>query len=473
MKLACQGQSGDRPKHRSTVVMVLYTIIVVVPEKVDWHTALCYSGENRANPFEPARLTAFEQKMMLHAPTIVLRPGRERPVSQRHPWIFSGAIASVRGEPAPGDVVEVCAADGAWLARGTWSSTSQIRVRLFTWQADEPLDEALIQRRLERAIAGRSAARQPDYAGVSACRMVYAESDGLPGLIVDRYGDYLVLQLLTQGMAARADQLIGLLARLTTPQGIYERSDVEVRQLEGLPPAEGIRLGNAPAAMQEIQAQPARWSGRDRATAPRFLIDLRVGQKTGFYLDQAINRVRVAAYCTDAHVLDCFCYSGGFTVYAALAGAQQVTAVDSSAPALELVQEHLRLNHLATPVETVAGDVFALLRAYRAEGKQFDVVILDPPKFAQHQGQVERAARGYKDINLLAMHLLRPGGILATFSCSGLVSADLFQKIVFGAAVDAQRDVQILERLMQAPDHPVLLSFPEGAYLKGFICRVW
>lgn len=405
---------------------------------------------------------------------VTLRPGRERPVQQRHPWIFSGAIATVRGTPGNGDVVEVHAADGEWLARGTWSSSSQIRVRLVTWEPDEPVDATLFQRRLERALAHR--ATLPGFAAHgdgtqtehTACRLVYAESDGMPGLIVDRYGAYLVIQLLTQGMAARAEQLVELLAEQLKPQGIYERSDADVREKEGLSPQEGWRWGAEPPEHLVFQG-----AGTATRPAPQFQVDLRAGQKTGFYLDQAENRLRVAAYCAGKEVLDGFCYSGGFTVYAGLAGAHSVTAIDSSSQVLSALQTHLELNQLAIPVEPVVGDVFHLLRQYRSTGRQFDVVILDPPKFAHSQAQIERATRGYKDINMLAFQLLRPGGILATFSCSGLISPDLFQKVMFGAALDARREVQVLERLTQAPDHPVLLSFPEGEYLKGLICRVW
>lgn len=411
---------------------------------------------------------------MLPTATIHLKPGRERPVQQRHPWVFSGAIAHVRGQPAPGDGVDVYAADNTWLARGTWSGTSQIRVRLFTWERTEPLDTALLQRRLERAMLARTGALLPSYSDATAYRLVYAESDGLPGLIVDRYGGYLVIQLLTQGMARRAEAVIDLLARLTSVQGIYERSDVEVRQHEGLASAEGLRWGTAPPEhlVFHTQAVHLQYDPRQRVV-PQFSVNLREGQKTGFYLDQAENRVRVAAYCSGKEVLDCFCYTGGFTVYAALGGATQITAIDSSSPALAHLQAHLHMNSVQVPVEPVGGDVFQLLRRYRDAGRRFDVVILDPPKFAQHQGQVERATRGYKDINMLAMQLLRPGGILATHSCSGLVAPELFQKVLFGAALDAHRDVQVLERLTQAPDHPVLLTFPEGEYLKGFICRIW
>jgi 23S rRNA (cytosine1962-C5)-methyltransferase len=392
--------------------------------------------------------------------TIILHPGKERPVQQRHPWIFSGAVARAQGYVGRGDAVDVVAASGEWLARGTWSSGSQIRARLWTWDADEAIDEGLIRRRLERAIATRRWLGC-DAPG-TACRLVYAESDDLPGLIVDRYADVLSVQLLTQGIAARADTIVALLAELLEPRGIYERSDPEMREKEGLPPGDGVLWGEAPPE-PIVASQPGDL---------RFYADLRGGQKTGAYLDQALNRLRVAAYCRGADVLDCFCYTGGFSVAAARAGARSVVAADTSGPALEALRANLELNGLGPAVEPVEADVFKLLRQYRHEGRQFDMVILDPPKFAHSNQQIERAARGYKDINLIAMQILRPGGVLATFSCSGLVSADLFQKIVFGAAVDAQRDVQIVERLTQSPDHPVLLTFPEGEYLKGLICRV-
>jgi 23S rRNA (cytosine1962-C5)-methyltransferase len=393
--------------------------------------------------------------------TVVLNRGKERPLQQRHPWVFSGAVARVEGYVGRGDAVDVVDSAGEWLARGTWSSGSQIRVRAFSWQIDEPLDAELIRRRLERAIAARGLLGFG--AESDAYRLVYAESDGLPGLIVDRYGDYLAVQLLTQGMAARAELITRLLAELARPRGIYERSDAEVREKESLPPSEGLLWGEEPPERVQV-----RQAGGLLAWA-----DLRGGQKTGAFLDQGDNRLRVAAHCAGRDVLDCFSYTGGFVVAAARAGASRVTAVDSSGPALEGLRENLSLNGVSTPVEPVEADVFRQLRQYRAEGRQFDAVILDPPKFAHSQSQLERASRGYKDINLIAAQILRPGGILATFSCSGLVSADLFQKIVFGAALDARRDVQVIERLTQSPDHPVLLSFPEGEYLKGLICRVF
>ncbi|NTW96965.1 MAG: methyltransferase [Oscillochloris sp.] len=399
--------------------------------------------------------------------TITLRPGRERPVIQRHPWVFSGAIAAAHGELVDGEPVDVLAPSGDWLARGLWSGRSQIRLRLCTWDPNQHLDEGWLRGRVARAVSGRVGLAD---GADGACRLVFSESDGLPGLIVDRYGDYLTLQILTQGMDARRDEVVRALADLLSPRGIYERSDPDMREKEGLPPAEGLLWGEEPPA--QLTLCPAVPPGSS-ALPPRFLADLRTGQKTGSYLDQALNRARVAAYCRGANLLDCFAYSGGFSTYAARAGAASLTLIDTSPAALDLARQNLALNQIVTPADYVEGNVFKVLRAYRAEGRRFDVIVLDPPKFANSQGQVDHAARGYKDINWVAMQLLNPGGFLATFSCSGLISPDLFQKIVFGASVDAGRDVQIIERLGQSPDHPILLTFPESEYLKGFVCRVW
>ena len=410
-------------------------------------------------------------------PTLTLKPGREKSVRNRHPWLFSGAIQRIERDAQDGDVVDVHSDIGQWLARGYLNRRSQIQVRLLSWDEDQAIDEGFWRGRLQRAIAGRAALaatpeisevaaddwRLPKSLQINAYRLVHAESDGLPGLVVDRYGDWLVMQCLTLGIERVKPLLARLLAELCQPAGIVERSDVDVRQKEGLRPAVGMLHGEAPAGPVEIVEH-----------GQRFLVDLLGGQKTGFYLDQRENRRRVAAYCQGARVLNAFSYSGGFAVYALAAGAQHVVNLDSSLEALELAERNLALNGLDpdAQAEGVAGDVFQVLRDWRASGQRFDVIILDPPKFAHSQQQVERAARAYKDINLLAMQLLQPGGMLATFSCSGLLSADLFQKIVFGASVDAGRDVQVVERLSQGPDHPVLLSFPEGEYLKGLVCRV-
>jgi 23S rRNA (cytosine1962-C5)-methyltransferase len=395
-------------------------------------------------------------------PTITLKPNREKSVRNRHPWLFSGAIQYIDRAAQDGDLVDVHSDAGQWLARGYLNRRSQIQVRLLTWDAGQAIDESFWRERLQRAMAGRAAlAADPQ---TDAYRLVHAESDGLPGLVVDRYGDWLVVQCLTLGIERTKPLLARLLVELCQPAAIVERSDVDVRAKEGLRPIVGMLHGQAPAGLIEIVEH-----------GHRFLVDLLGGQKTGFYLDQRENRRLTATYCQSARVLNAFSYSGGFAIYALAAGAQHVVNLDSSVDALGLGERNLTLNGFDpdAQAEGVAGDVFQVLRDWRTANERFDLIILDPPKFAHSQPKVDRATRAYKDINLLAMQLLRPGGVLATFSCSGLVSADLFQKILFGASVDAGRDVQVIERLSQGPDHPLLLSFPEGEYLKGLVCRVW
>jgi 23S rRNA (cytosine1962-C5)-methyltransferase len=389
----------------------------------------------------------------------VLKRKRTRPVLQRHPWVFSGAIECIEGDVADGDVVEVRDAGRNWLARGYLNRRSQIMVRLLTWRQDEPVDRAFWQRRLERAITVRQTlAGDPTTA---VYRIVHAESDYLPGLIVDRYGEWLVVQFLTLGVERRRDEIVAVLVDLLAPRGIYERSDVEVRAKEGLEQRAGPLWGEEPPELVEVLENDHR-----------FLVDLRRGHKTGFYLDQRENRARLPDFCNGAEALDVFAYTGSFGVYAGAGGASRLALVESSASALDLARRNLALNGFGHhSVECVEGDVFSVLRGYRAQGRKFDVVVLDPPKFARGGRDVKRAARAYKDVNLLAFQLLRPGGVLFTCSCSGAVSADLFQKIVFGAAVDAEREAQIIGYLAQGADHPVALTFPEGAYLKGLICR--
>ncbi|HSR31551.1 MAG TPA: class I SAM-dependent rRNA methyltransferase, partial [Anaerolineae bacterium] len=373
----------------------------------------------------------------------------------------------IEGDAQDGDLVRVTDSQGTYLATGYLNRRSQIVVRLLTWDAGEPVDRNFWGDRLERAIAGR--AQLAEDGTTNAYRLVNAEADGLPGLIVDRYGDWLVVQCLTLGMAGRRDLLIDLLADLSkVPEnslsslvGIFARDDASVRRKEGLPRETGPLWGKEPPDLVEVLEH-----------GNHFLVDLKRGHKTGFYLDQRENRQRVATCCRDADVLNAFAYTGAFGVYAGLAGARSVVNVESSAEALALAEKNLSLNGCGHQ-ELILGDVFKVVRGYREDERSFDLVILDPPKFATSQAHVMDASRGYKDLNLLAMQLLRRGGLLVTFSCSGLISADLFQKIVFGSSVDAGRDVQILERLAQGPDHPVLLAFPESAYLKGLICRVW
>jgi 23S rRNA (cytosine1962-C5)-methyltransferase len=387
---------------------------------------------------------------------IILKPGREKSLLRRHPWIFSGAIHNVEGEPAPGATVDLFSAKGEFLARAAYSPESQIRARVWTF-ADELVDADFLRRRIQRSIHAReiwNLSQETD-----AIRLVHAESDGLPGLIVDRYGETLVLQSLTTGSEFWKETIADVLLNETGLSSIYERSDADVRELEGLPPIVGPLRGSPP---EQITIKEHGLS---------FTVSLVEGHKTGFYLDQRANRLKVRGLAQDRAVLDCFCYTGGFTLNALAGGAKSVLSVDASAGALELGKKNAALNGLPSErQEWMEGDVFVLLRKFRDEGRSFDMLILDPPKFAPTQAQAERAARGYKDINLLAFKLLRPGGILVTFSCSGGVDAGLFQRIVAGAALDAGVDAQIIEHLSQSSDHPIALTFPEGAYLKGLVC---
>lgn len=391
---------------------------------------------------------------------VVLKPGREKPVRQRHPWIFSGAIAELPHDVPNGAFVDVTDSEERWMARGMLNRRSQIQVRLVSWEQNEAIDDDFWRGRLLRAITGRRGMESAS----NALRLVFAENDGLPGLTVDRYADWLVLQVGTLAVDARKHDLAAMLMELTGVRGVIERSELAIRRQEGLEEAQGLLAGVAPDGLVEIHEN-----------GHRFQVDIMGGQKTGFYMDQRANRSRTAAYCAGKRVLNAFSYSGAFGVYALEAGADFVTNVDSSYEALELAEENLRLNQMDVEAqsEQIAGDVFEILRAWREPGSpRFDVIILDPPKFAHNQAQMDKALRGYKDINMQALHLLPPGGTLVTFSCSGLVSADLFQKVVFGAALDAGREVQILEWLHQDRDHPVAITFPEGEYLKGLICRV-
>ncbi len=409
-------------------------------------------------------------RLSLPEPVVIIRQEREGMFEKRHPWVFSGAVRAVRNDPADGDIVVLRGESGVFLARGYWNSQSQIAVHVLTWDEDEAIDEAFWRKRIERAVAARHVENTRHQTGTpNAYRLINAENDGIPGLVVDRYGDWLVLQALTFGIDRRKAELTAYLSDLLSPAGIYERSDVDVRGKEGLPSSVGVLAGSPPPDLIEIDE-----NGR------RFLVDVLNGHKTGFYLDQRKNRAQLGNWLSaDADIhgktdLNCFSYTGGFSVYALGSGARQAISLDASAAALSLAKRNVELNGFrATDDDFLVGDAFELLRQFRTAGRQFDVIVLDPPKFAQNQRQVAAAARGYKDINLLAFQLLKPGGMLMTFSCSGLVDADLFQKIVFGALVDSGREAQILARLTAAEDHPVALTFPEGMYLKGFWCRVW
>jgi 23S rRNA (cytosine1962-C5)-methyltransferase len=391
---------------------------------------------------------------------VIIAKGREKSLNRRHPWIFSGAVARIEGAPGAGETVAVRLHDETVIGSGAISPRSKIRVRMWSFLPGEEISEAFFRHRLERAIGARSSLLASED---TAYRLVNAESDGLPGLILDRYGDYIVGQFLSTGAEYWKSTIVSILNERLPNRGIYERSDAAVRQKEGLHMERGVLSGQAPPDRVQI-----------REGACRFWVDLHHGHKTGFYLDQRDNRAAVIPYAPGADVLNCFSYTGGFAVSCLKAGAASVVNVDTSADALLMARENIAANvpapHRATHL---TGDGFMVLRECLAAGRRFDLVILDPPKFAESRQHLERALRGYKDINRLAFGLLKPGGILMTFSCSGLVSADLFEKTAAWAALDAGREVQLLRRLGQPADHPTALSFPEGTYLKGLICRAW
>jgi 23S rRNA (cytosine1962-C5)-methyltransferase len=387
-----------------------------------------------------------------------LQRGRDKNIRARHPWVFSGAIASVKGEPPLGETVEVRSEHGDLLGMGAWSPQSQIQVRL--WAVGRAtIDRSFFAERIQAAL------KQREILGItvrnSAYRILNAESDSLPGVVVDRFGDWLIMQALTAGAEHWKQTIAEILMEQTACKGVYERSDVDIRKKEGLSATTGLLLGEMPPAFIDIVEE-----GR------HYRVDVLQGHKTGFYLDQRDNRSAVEHYAADKTVLNCFSYTGGFSIAALKGGASKAINIDASQPALDLAAQAAVLNGFTSEqMENIQGDVFQLLRHYRDEGRQFDLIVLDPPKFAENKSQIEKAARGYKDINLLGFRLLKPGGLLFTFSCSGLMDSNLFQKIVADAAVDAGCDAQIIRKLDQASDHPTRLAFPEGYYLKGLICQ--
>ena len=390
--------------------------------------------------------------------TLVLKPGREKSINRRHPWVFSGAVARVTGAPEAGATVQVVSSTGVPLALAAYSPHSQIRARVWTWNV-EAIDAGFFRRRIADAAAARTALGSD--ARSDAFRLVHAESDGLPGVIVDRYAETAVVQLLSAGADRWRDALADAVFELPGIERVWERSEADVRELEGLEPRSGLMRG-AP-----LESAPVI-----REHGLEFRVEIDAGHKTGFYLDQRDNRLLLRALVQGKDVLDCFCYTGGFAINALHAGARTVLAIDSSALALAAARENAALNGVRGDEPWLERDVFQTLRRFRDEGRRFDVIVLDPPKFAPTAAHAERASRAYKDINLLAFKMLRPGGFLMTYSCSGGVTAELFQKIVAGAALDTRVDARIEAWLHAAADHPVALSFPEGEYLKGLLCRV-
>lgn len=391
---------------------------------------------------------------------LILAKGREKSLLRRHPWVFSGAIARMEGKAQSGETIDVCDSQGKWLARAAWSPQSQIRARVWSWEQDESIDIDFFVRRLQAAQQLRDWLAHRD--NLDSYRLIAGESDGLPGITIDRFGNFLVLQLLSAGAEYQRAALITALQTCYPGCAIYDRSDVSVRKKEGLELAQGVVLGETPPELLPITEH-----------GMKLLVDIQTGHKTGYYLDQRDSRLATRRYAEDRRVLNCFSYTGGFAVSALMGNCREVISVDTSQAALDVAKQNVELNGLdLSKAQFLRDDVFKLLRRYRDEGEKFDLIVMDPPKFVENKNQLMGACRGYKDINMLAMQLLNPGGMLMTFSCSGLMPTELFQKLIADAAVDAKRDVQIIEQFRQAADHPVISSYPEGLYLKGFACRV-
>ena len=391
---------------------------------------------------------------------LILKPGKERSLFRRHPWIFAGSVERLDGRARAGDTITVVTADGKPLARAAWSPESQIRARVWSFDVDAAIDHAFFKRAVAASVARRAAV--PALCGQQGVRLIHGESDGLPGVIADRYGDVVVLQLTSAGADKWREAIVAGLVQATGCVAVYERSDSEVRGLEGLEPRTGVAHGELHEGGLTIVENGVRME-----------VDVEVGHKTGFYLDQRDNRLLTGQLAAGRDVLNCFCYTGGFSLQALAGGAASVLSIDSSGPALSSARRNLALNPQldAGRAEWLEADVFKALRALKDEGRRFDLIVLDPPKFAPSAAHAERAARAYKDINLFGFRLLNPGGILMTYSCSGGIGQELFQKIVAGAATDAGVDARIIYRLAAAPDHPIGLAVPEGEYLKGLACQ--
>jgi len=396
--------------------------------------------------------------------TVHLKAEKEKSLRRLHPWVFSGAIervSPVRGrEMMPGDTVAIHGANGDWLASAAWSPSSQIRARVWSFKQGEDVNEAFFLTRLQAAAERRQTQRNAGLLNSDAYRLCAGESDGLPGVTIDVYGQWAVVQLLSAGADAWRQAIVAALRSVLPDHFLYERSDVDVRKKEGLALQSGP-LDESPEPPEQLDITE---------NGVKLYVDIKNGHKTGYYLDQRDNRLAIQRYVKDKEVLNAFSYTGGFGLFALAAGAKKVINLDVSQHALDLATANVELNDLPLEgLENINVDVFQQLRDYHANGRKFDVIVLDPPKFVDSKASLMSACRGYKDINRLAASLLKPGGVLFTFSCSGLLSTELFQKVVADAALDAKRPLQIVERLHQSADHPVLLSYPEGLYLKGFI----
>lgn len=391
---------------------------------------------------------------------IKLKKGKEKAVYQHHPWVFSGALDKVKGKPQNGDIVRVVDANDEFLAYGYYNGQSRVAIRLIEWNEEITIDADWYGQRIKTAIDGRSHLLKDK--NTTASRLIFSEADFLPGLIVDRYGDFLSVQILSSGIEKAKNIVINALVKLLQPKGIFDRSDATARSHEGITAENGLLWGENPPEFIEVKENDIKYH-----------INIAEGQKSGFYCDQRDNRKILASYTKDKTVLDCFSYSGGFSLNALAQGAAEVTSVDSSALAIETLKQNIILNGFDAGKHTaIQSDVNKQLRQFNDEGKKFDVIVLDPPKYAPSRSALDRAARAYKDLNRRGLMLLESGGLLATFSCSGAVDIETFKQIIAWAALDAGKEVQIIYQFCQPEDHPVRLSFPEGEYLKGLLVRV-
>lgn len=391
--------------------------------------------------------------------SIILKRGKEKAVLQRHPWVFSGALQQINGKPNNGQLVSVYSFDKEFLAYGHFNQQSRVAIRLLEWDESQIPNEGWWRKRIQTAVANRNAIINQIS---NTCRLIYSESDYLPGLIVDKYADYLSVQILTTGIERNKTIIIDELQKLTGVKGIYDKSDFTARAHDGLDASDGVMWGVNPPEYVEVLENDVKYH-----------INIAEGQKSGFYCDQRNNRKIVSDYTKGKKVLDCFSYSGGFTLNTLINGAKHVTAIDSSALAIETLEKNIRLNGISVDkIKTIQCDVNKQLRLFKEEECFFDVIILDPPKYAPSRSALDKAARAYKDLNRMAMQLLSAGGLLATFSCSGAVDMETFKQIIAWAALDAGKEIQIIQQLHQPEDHPVRISFTEGEYLKGLLLRV-
>ena len=392
---------------------------------------------------------------------VLLKKGKEKAVLHRHPWVFSGAIEQVKGKPENGDIVRLLDGKGAFMAYGFYNDQSRVALRLLEWDEDVKVDEQWFRDKVAVAVASRGTLLADG--NTNTCRLIFSESDYLPGLIVDKYANHLAVQVLTSGIEKVLPVIIDELNRLLKPESIFDKSDASSRNHEGLETQNIVLSGNPP---------PERVEGRENGII--YNINIAEGQKSGFYCDQRDNRKIVASYAKGKKVLDCFCYTGGFTLNSLQNGASSVTAVDSSVLAIDTLKENIILNKFDTAKLTaIPSDVNKQLRKFREDGELFDIIILDPPKYAPSRSALDKASRAYKDLNRLGMLLLNKGGLLATFSCSGAMDMETFKQVIAWAALDAGKQVQLIHQFCQPEDHPVRASFPEGEYLKGLLCRVF